>query len=174
MSRSRFLTYINGLQSWVEAIASSIGAGDANKIVRTHDNGRLHQSLMPVGVGVNVTLATASEALNAGDWVNLYVNGATKSVRKADASNNRPANGFVLDVVANAAQATVFEQGENTALNGLDAQIGQSMRLSATTPGVGTFASPALTNGHIIQSLGFVTSATSVLFEYDDPTYIAA
>lgn len=170
MSTNRFLTFIGNARQLVTAIASSAGAADANKIVATGSNGRLDPSLMPVGVGINSSSAPATESLAAGDFINIFNNAGTRSVRKADASNNRPANGFVLSAVSSGQTATFFQQGENTSVSGMTP--GATIYLSASTPGAGTTTAPTAT-GHLIQVLGYASSTTSVLFEFDEPTAIA-
>lgn len=169
MTTNRFLTLLNGVQQLVTAIATSSGATDANRIVATGSNGRLDASLMPTGIGAATETIVASEALVAGDFVNIWNNSGTRSVRKADASNNRPANGFVLSAVANAANATVFLQGLNTGVSGLTP--GSTTWLA--TAGAATQAAPANTSGTIVQILGTAVSATAINFEADAPISIA-
>ncbi len=169
MTTNRFVTLINGIQNLVTAISTSAGVADANKIVATGADGRLANSLMPVGIGAAVATIVASEALAAGDFVNIWNNAGTRNVRKADASNNRPAHGFVLSSVASAASATVYQQGENTGLTGLTP--GEIRFLSATTAGTSTTAPPS-TAGHLIQELGVSYSATSLLFEFNPFTIL--
>lgn len=48
---STYLTVLNGLAKLVTAIATSAGAGDANKLVRTGADGKLDSSLMPTSGG---------------------------------------------------------------------------------------------------------------------------
>lgn len=169
MSTNKFLTFLGNAKQLVTAISSSAGAGDANKIIATGSNGRLDATLLPVGVGVSTQSIVASEALGAGDFINIWSNAGTRSARKADASNNRPAHGFVLAAVANAAQATVYQQGENTSLTGLTS--GTLMFLSATTAGQSTANSPSA-SGQISQVLGYALSTTSILYEFDEPISI--
>lgn len=171
MSTNRFLTLLNGVSNLVTAIATSAGAGDANKIVATGANGRLDNSLMPSGIGATTETIPATEALSAGDLVNIHNVSGTRSVRKADSSNNRPAHGYVTAAVANAANATVFLQGLNSSVAGLSTNFGLSVWLS-TAGGITTTA-PANTSGTIVQLVGYVVSATSFQFEYDAPTSIA-
>jgi hypothetical protein len=170
MSTNRFLTIINGVRQLVTAISTSAGAGDANKIVATGSDGRLHSSLMPSGVGAATESIVTSEALAAGDFVNIWNNSGTRTVRKADASNSRPAHGFVLTAVSNGQNATVFTSGQNTALTSLTP--GTSYFLSATTAGTATTTAPSST-GHLVQELGYAASATAITFDYDGFTSIA-
>lgn len=159
MSSNKFLTIIDGVRSLVTAIASSAGVGDANKIVMTDSAGRLDSTLMPVGIGADTFTATATEALAAGNFVNVYDNAGTPNVRKADASNGRDANGFVLAAVSNAATATIYRLGTNNQLTGLTA--GVTYYLSGTT--AGEVAAIAPVSG-IIQELGTASGANSLSF----------
>lgn len=148
------------------AINTSTGAGDANKIVATGSDGRIHSSLMPVGIGAETKSITASESLSAGDLVNLWNDGGTVKCRKADASNARQAHGFVLSPVSANASATVYFEGTVTGLTGLVA--GARYCLSATTPGGVTTTIPT-TAGQIYQPIGYAISTTELTFEPDEP-----
>lgn len=166
MTTNRFLTIVGGVRRLVTAISSSSGVSDANKVIATDSTGRIDSSLMPVGIGPQTQTIIASEALAAGDLVNIWNNAGTRSVRKADASNNRPAHGFVLSSVSNGANATVYQQGEVTGLTGLTP--GQVRWLSAATAGQTTNTPPAASA--ILQEVGYAMSTTSMLFEYDGYT----
>lgn len=168
MSTSRFLGLVNGAKTWFTALAASTGAPDASKVVMTSANGRLDASLMPVGIGAATQSIVASEALLAGDFVNIFDNAGTPNVRKADCTNSRPACGFVTVAVASAASATVFLSGPNTARSGLVSGslyfLGTAGNISLTAPS---------TVGNIIQEIGSAANATSIPFDYDAPTTIA-
>jgi hypothetical protein len=170
MTTNKFLTLINGVERLVQAIVASTGASDANKLISTGANGRIDNSFMPVGIGAQTETIAASEALTAGDFVNIYDNAGTRNVRKADASNGREANGFVLANVANAANATVYISGLNNAVTGVT--IGRRY-LSATTPGAST-ATPPSAASQTYQTLGYAVSTTGILFEYDAPIALDA
>lgn len=76
------------------------GAPSADKVPSLDANGRLDVTMMPSGVGADTSVVVASGALAAGDFVNLFNDGGTAKVRKADASSNvAPAHGFVLAAV---------------------------------------------------------------------------
>ena len=137
----------------------------ANKIAMLDANGRLDATTMPAGFGVDQNIVTATEALSAGDFVNIHAGG----VRKADAATNKPAHGFVLVGVANGAAATVIAEGTNTSVSGL--AMGP-VWLSATTPGAATNTPPTGT-GKIVQSLGAAVSPTAVNFQQGPVTLLA-
>lgn len=149
-----------------EATVQSTGASDAGKIVALDSDGKLHTSVLPTGVGAEVKVAVTSENLSAGDLVNFWSDAGTLKVRKADASNNRPAHGFVLNSVASGNNATVYLEGTITGLTGLTP--GARYWLSATTPGGVTTTIPT-TSGHIAQEVGIAISTTELSFERQQP-----
>lgn len=168
MSSDRFLSLVNGVKTWFVALQVSTGAPDANKIIMSDSSGRIDSSLMPVGIGAQTQVILASETLVAGDFVNIFNNIGTPNVRKADSSNGRPANGFVLTGAASAANATVYLGGMNTGRTGLTPGglyfLGTAGSVTTTAPTVVT---------HIIQEIGVATNATTIQFDYDAPTTIA-
>jgi hypothetical protein len=143
---------------------TSAGAGDAGKIVALDSSGRIDSTMMPVGVGADTATITTSEALSAGDWVNVW-NSTGAKVRKADATTaGKEAHGFVLVGVGSSASATVYFEGTNTAVTG---QTPGPVFLS-TTAGAGTTTAPSGA-GNVVQRIGFATSATSVNFQSQTP-----
>jgi hypothetical protein len=150
------------------AITTSAGAGDAGKIPGLDSAGKLDQSMMPTGIGPDTASITASEALAAGDYVNVW-NSTGAKVRKADATvAGKEAHGFVLAAVSNGAQATVYFEGTNTSVTGQTAGV---VYLS-TTAGVGTNAAPT-GSGNVVQRIGMATSATAVNFQSQPPVTLA-
>lgn len=121
MAVQRFLARLEGRTKQIIALVTSAGVGDGGKLVATDPaTGRLHGSVMPDGIGANTQQATASEAIGAGKFVNYHDDGGTFSIRLADNSNGRQADGFVLGAVADGAEGTVYPLGEtNSALSSL-------------------------------------------------------
>jgi hypothetical protein len=157
----KYIRNNSGTLTEKEATVVSAGAGDAGEIVALDNTGRLDQSVMPVGIGPDVSQITASEALAAGDFVNVYNNSGTANVRKADATTaGKQAHGYVLVSVDNGDPATVYFEGSNT-------------QVSGATPGpvflatsAGGFASTAPSaSGNVVQRLGVAVSATEINFE---------
>jgi len=161
VSTKFFMTLTNGIQQLVAGITSSAGAGDADKLSATDSSGKLDSTFLPVGVGADTVSVEASENLAAGDFVNIHDSTGAK-VRKADASNTRPAHGFVLASVTSGQNATVYLSGRNTGLSGLT--IGARYHLSAATAGTAVSTAPSA-SGNISQYLGTADSATSLQFE---------
>lgn len=79
-----------GLPKQESAVGTSAGAGDANKLAKLDGGGRFDISMMPTGIGAETTTVTASEALSAGDLVNLYSNAGTRSLRRLRAPRSSP------------------------------------------------------------------------------------
>ena len=115
-----FLARVNGATKQLIALAISTGSGDAGKIIALGADGRLDNSLMPVGIGTSTISAVASEAVGAGKFVNYHAVGGALNVRLADNSNGRHADGYVKDSVTASGVATVYPlDGVNSSLTGL-------------------------------------------------------
>lgn len=182
----KVLTLVNGRTTEVASVKDSAGNADADKLValgtggkiddsmlnssttgapgalaKLDGNGRLNTALLPTGIGADVAVLTASEALAAGDLVNVYNNAGVGAVRKADgAAVGKEAHGFVLSAVASGGQATVYFEGTNDQVTGLTPG---TQFLSGTTPGK-TSSTSATGSGKISQIVGFATSPTSLNF----------
>lgn len=160
----------NGVKTEKEALVISTGAGDAGKIVALSSDGKLDDTVMPVGLGLDTLNIVASEALNAGDLVNVFDDAGTPKIRKADAATNKEAHGFVKASVSAGASGTVYFDGTISGLTGLTA--GTRYYLSSTTAGA-TTATPPTTSGFIVQYVGFAISSTELSFEPDDKIVLA-
>lgn len=152
----------------VNSKALSAGAGDAGKVVALDGAGRIDSTMMPVGVGADTQVVVASEALAAGDFVNIH-NATGAKARKADATvQGKEAHGFVLAAVAAAGNATVYFEGTNTAVT---AQTPGNVFLSVTA-GIATTTAPSA-SGNVVQRIGFATSATTINFQAQNPITLA-
>lgn len=147
---------------------SSAGAGDAGKLVALDSSGRIDSTMMPVGIGADTAVITTSEALSAGDLVNIW-NSSGAKVRKADATvAGKEAHGFVLSSFGSGASATVYFEGTNTAVTGLT----PGNLFLSTTAGLCTSTAPSA-SGNAVQRVGFATSATSMNFQAQTPVALA-
>lgn len=147
--------------SIINGKAVTAGAADAGKPILTNGSGKLDETMLPTGLGADVWPLTASEALTAGDFVNIWNDGGTAKVRKADATTEgKHAMGFVKAAVALNAQATVYFEGTNDQVTG---QTPGDVYLQ-TTAGRGGAAAPSAA-GNVIQRIGFAVSATAVNFQ---------
>lgn len=173
MAGQSFLRRVAGVLTEVLGIQASAGAGDAGKIPALDAAGRLDASMMPTGVGAEVVVCVTSEALSAGQFVNLYNNTGTLTCRKADASAaGKEANGFVLSAYASSASATVYLPSQtNTQLTGLTP--GTTHYLDPATPG-GATATPPTGTGKVSQVIGKSLTATSMVFQPSDPITLAS
>lgn len=160
-----------GVPTEQAAIQTSAGAGDAGKIPAVDSTGKLDTTFMPTGIVAPTAVITASEALAAGDLVNVYNNTGTANCRKADASaSGKQADGFVIAAVLISGAATVYFPGdENTSVTALTP--GRQW-LSDVTPGKCSTAVPT-TAGHLVQPVGVATSATNLIFEPQNGYYLA-
>ena len=172
MSTNQFLTLnADGTEKLVKGISTSAGATDANKLISTDASGRLPVTMIPNGLEIQSISATASEALADGDLVNFWMDGAVRKMRKADASNGRPAHAFVEGgAVALNTVADAFRSGRNSGQTGFNS--GATLYLSATTAGKATATAPAFTDGFIIQAVGYGDISGDLIFEFDQPIEI--
>lgn len=158
---AKYFADVSGKLVETQPITTSVGAGDAAKIVQTDASGRLDISVMPAGVGAEVSVLPTSESLVAGNFVNIYNSAGVATARKADATTNaKPAQGFTLAAVTSPSNATVYGiSTKNTALTGLTP--GNDYWLS-TTPGGVAIAAPQAA-GNFVQELGTSESASAMV-----------
>lgn len=169
MAGNKYLKNNAGTITEEAAIQSSAGAGDVGKIPAVDASGRLDTSFMPVGIAADTAVITASEALAAGDLVNIW-NSSGPKVRKADASTaGKEAHGFVIAAVSSSAAATVYFEGSNPQVSGLTAGV---QFLSAASPGLSTSTAPSA-SGNVVQRVGLASSATNLNFEASQPIVLA-
>lgn len=141
----------------------------ANKVVKLDGSGKLDTTVLPTGVGADTVGITASEALSAGDLINIWNSAGSARCRKADATSaGKEAHGFVLASVSNGNVATVYFEGTNTAVTGLT----PGRQYLSTTPGVPTVTAPS-SAGNVVQIVGFATSATAINFQSGTPVVLA-
>lgn len=166
MAGKSFIRLVSGVMQQVLGVQTSAGAGNAGDIPALDANGRLDNSMMPVGIGADTVSATASETLSAGDWVNLYNNTGSLGVRKADATTvGKEVDGFVLAGVASSGTAVVYKEGTNTQCSSLTP--GSDLFMT-TTPGIASATAPS-GSGNVVQRIGKALSATSADFERGIP-----
>jgi hypothetical protein len=150
-----------GVLTEQEALVSSAGAGDAGKIIALDAAGKIDSSMMPVGIGADTSVVASSENLAAGDFVNIWNDGGTAKVRKADATSaGKEAHGFVLSAVTSPADATVYFEGTNTGVSG----VTPGVHYLGTTAGASSTTAPSST-GNVVQRIGVAVSSTAINFE---------
>ena len=169
MPAKKFLRLVNGVLTEIFGVQMSAGVANAGDLVSLDDTGRIHTSMLPVGIGADTATLTASETLAAGDWVNVWNDAGTFKVRKADATTaGKEAHGFVLTAVTSGNPATVYFEGTNTQVTG---QTPGPVYLQ-TTAGRGGATIPSA-SGNVVQNLGVAVSATGVNFERGTPVVLA-
>jgi hypothetical protein len=159
---AKYMADLLGKLTEVQPITTSAGVGDADKIAQLDSSGRWDVSLMPVGIGAEVTIVPSFENLTAGNFVNLFNNAGTVNSRKADATTNaKNAHGFTLATVTAPASSTIYGiSTKNTALTGLT--VGTDYWLATTAGGVTTTAPSS--SGNYVQELGTSESTTAMVF----------
>lgn len=162
----RYKTLENGKDKMVEATVASTGVAEAGDIVALDGTGKLDPSVLPVGVGPDIKIVEAAEALSAGDYVNIFDDAGTVKARLADNSNGREAHGFVLDAFAAAANATIFFEGPNTAAP--TGTAGQRAYLGTAGGVITTPLDPATNVGDIHQLLGTYIDDNEINTDIDD------
>jgi hypothetical protein len=166
---AKYIEQVGGQLRERSGLAASAGAADAGKIVQLDAQGKLDSTVMPVGVGADTQIIAASEALTAGDFVNIH-NSTGAKARKADAATpGKEAHGFVLATVTSGSNATVYFEGTNNQVTG---QTPGVVFLSAAAPGQAVNAAPA-TAGQFVQQIGLATSATAINFQFQPSIVLA-
>jgi len=169
MAVNKYLTNTSGVITETLAPAVSGGAGDAGKLPALNSSGKLDSTFMPTGIGADTAAIQTSEALAAGDFVNVHNVSGSGRVRKADATTaGKEADGFVLAAFASGASATVYFEGTNDQVTG---QTPGTVYLS-TTPGAATTTAPNA-SGNVVQRIGFAISATAINFQSQTPIVLA-
>lgn len=167
----QFMSRINGRDTQVNPIKTSSGSAQAGKIPKTNDDGYLDASLMPPEVlSTNIKMILASEAIAAGKYVNIYDDAGVTKCRLADATNDRPAHGFVRDAFASLAQAKVVFEGKNDDLTALVA----GTRIFLGAAGGVTATPPEAPTNKISQLIGVAISSTEVDTDIEDAVVLAA
>jgi hypothetical protein len=159
MAAPRFLNIVLGRLKQIATIATSAGAGDAEKIPSTDSSGKLDISFMPSGVG-NTKSITTSEALSAGDMVNIHISSGVKARKADNTSAAKYATHFVISSFSSGASALLYPLGSiNTGVSGLTA--GTEYWLGATG-GLVIAGSLPSSAGNLHQFIGVALSATEL------------
>ena len=168
MPAKKLIRLVGGVLSEVLGVQASAGASNAGDIPALDESGRIDASMMPVGIGADTASIQASEALAAGDFVNVW-NSSGARVRKADATvAGKEAHGFVLAAVASGSQATVYFEGPNTQVTG---QTPGKVFLQTTAGTAGS--APPSGAANVVQEIGVATGATAINFERGTPVVLA-
>lgn len=164
---NKYLTLISGRDTLKEATVISAGAGNAGDLIALDGSGKIDETLFPASIVPDVKVLETSEALSAGNYVNIYNATGTIKCRLADNSNDRPAHGFVKTSYSSGAlNVKVYFEGANDNLSSLT--LGARYYL-------GTAGAPTATpvSAGIHQFLGIAISATEINTDIDDEIVIA-
>jgi hypothetical protein len=166
----KYVDLVNGVLTQKPGLVASGGAGDANKLVSTGSDGLLDASIMPPGIGSTARTMTTSEALSAGDLINVH-NSSGPKVRKADATTaGKEADGFVLTSAGSGASVTVYPT--ESVLSGLSGLTPGALQFLSTTAGARTETAPS-GSGQVAQQVGKALSATEMVFRPQTPVILA-
>lgn len=130
---------------------------------------------LPLTSDINITISDVknietTEALIAGDLVNIYDNYGVKCRKAYAGYYGLEAHGFVLTSVNYGVPAAVYTIGTNTQVSGLLVGI---QYLSSTIPGKCTSIPPS-GSGIVLQKVGFATSSTSLILKIETPIVLAS
>lgn len=162
MAANKYVALVSGKLQEVFGLVTSAGVADANKIVALDSTGHLDVTVLPTGVGPDTLSVITSENLAAGDLVNVYNNAGALNARKADATADKEANGFVIVGSTSPAANTVYFTGLDAFQSGFTP--GDRLFLSAVTPGKAS-ATPPSAAGQYSQQVGFAVSASTLQFD---------
>ncbi|MFT4188642.1 MAG: hypothetical protein QM621_08660 [Aeromicrobium sp.] len=169
MPVQKYIRQSDGVLHETVPAVTSAGSGDDGRLVALDPSGRLDESVLPVGIGADTAIVQASEALAAGDLVNVHAASGSFRARKADASTaGKEAHGFVLAAFGSGAEATVYMDGTNTQVTGATPGV----RYLSTTPGLSTTTAPTGT-GEVVQRIGVAVAADQLSFEPGQPVVLA-
>lgn len=156
MAGEKFLHLSNGVIASKSSLQTSSGAGDAGKIPALNSAGKIDSTMLDQTPS---STFTASEAISAGDFINIWDDAGTVKIRKADnTSASKMAHGYAPAAISSAATGVaILGEGANAALSSLT----KGARYFLGTAGGVTDTAPTSTNT-IVQELGFASSATEL------------
>lgn len=145
----------------VSGLKADLRIADTDAIDLSIDGDGLKATLDEVVYNTQIVITT--EALTAGDFVNIYDDGNGLKVQKADAATAKPAMGFVVTDVTNGGNAKVYLSGNNISLSTLTVgaryYLGNSGAITVN---------PTDTTGAIHQLIGYALSPTKINFTMQD------
>ena len=139
--------------------ATILEVDDAAQVVSISKSTNVTGSLrVTEAVGARRTFLTASEALTAGDFVNVAVGGVRRATNN---DTNKQAHGFVAQGASTGNAVTVFYSGLNTGVTGLAA----GSRYFLGTAG-GETTTPPTAVGQLSQEVGVAVASTAILVNF--------
>lgn len=145
----------NGHLAEQATVNSSLGAGDANKVVALNASGLIDTTMLPENGAI---ILTSSEAIAAGDLINIHDSSGIKVRKATNTGEATRAQGYAEGAISNGASGTVIlGNGMNNGITGLT--VGAKYFLG-TSGGVTTTAPTAAAS--IVQPVGAAKSATEL------------
>lgn len=167
MAAKKYIALIAGRLKRIAAVVVSAGSGNDGDLVALDASGKLDESVLPSGIGATTTAATASEALSAGNIVNVWDDTGTTKVRKADATaEGKEATGFVKAGFSSSATATIYLPGD--VIPGLTSLTPGDRYYLDTTAGAITNTAPT-GSGNVSQCVGIALTTTTLAFNPEPP-----
>lgn len=169
MAGDKYLFNNSGVVTERALTQTSAGAGNAGDGVALNSSGKIDDTMLPT---IETVTLPSSEDLADGDYVNIWDDGGTISVRKADASGGigKKADGYVKSAVTAPADAVVYKGGINDHDSGLTAGV---VHYLSATPGAATTTAPS-TATHIVQVLGKASSTTALIVDIQESPIVLA
>lgn len=169
MAGDKYLYNNGGVVTERALVQTSAGAANAGDGVALNASGKIDDTMLST---VDTVTLPTSEDISDGDWVNVWDDGGTISLRKADASGGigKKADGYVKTGVTAPANAVMYKGGVNDADSGLTA--GAVHYLSAT-PGAATATAPS-TAAYIVQVLGKASTTTEMIVDIQESPIVLA
>lgn len=131
---------------------------DSDGVAKAIGNSAMIASVINNIVIPSYSTLTTSEALSAGDYVNIHDSGGAK-VRKASCTDpTKEAHGFVTASASSGGNVVVQFSGINSLVTG---QVPGNVYLGSAGAGIDT--SPTA-SGNIVQHIGVAISSTAVVF----------
>lgn len=151
-----------------DSVQTSSGVSSAGEIVALNEYGHIDQSMIP---GVPLSIYTATEAIGAGAFINIWDSSGGK-VRNANAASGLRAHGFAPGAISMGATGMIITgEEDNASLSGLT--IGAEYVLGTTAGQVMQATSgniATLVSGYYLQHLGVARSSSELVVHFGDVT----
>lgn len=178
MAADKYLSINGGVVTEVSGTTTSV----ANKIVALDASGKLHSGMMPAGTTGQSFTAPAYENIPAGSFVNVFEDGETVKIRKADADNTAmKAHGFSIAGQSTTGQDCIMffagqkldtAYGVSAGVGGTEYYLGGA---TGSNNGKAVTSAPTYAGGaRILQRLGYSLGGTAFVFDPGPAIVLAA
>jgi hypothetical protein len=177
MATQKFITIDStGKKILRGAVDSSLGSADSGKIVGLNVDGKVDISMIPTAVGKVGCNFTLSEAITAGDWVNVFTDGTDYKVRLADITDSaKVCHGYATATGIAGDSVLIMFEGLNSYLSTTGLVNGSSYFLDKLGKAIAT---PDMTipTSKFVQPLGYCVNidatTLAIRFEQDEVIYL--